>query len=139
MKTKEIIERSQKFIAPYRVTNGKKFRLKDFDPNDTGEAASEDKPRAKELLERGIEVLAELQAYEDMIWNTATDDAPWFVMPADNKWFTRVVVAAAVVDALESLDLRYVLRIVLDRVEAEAKSLRLIVCDLSTSPTVDLA
>ena len=61
MKTKEIIERSQKFIAPYRVTNGKKFRLKDFDPNDTGEATSEDKPRAKELLERGVEVLAELQ------------------------------------------------------------------------------
>ena len=42
-----------------------------------------------------------------MICNTATDDAPWFVVPADNKWFTRVVVAAAVIDALESLDLRY--------------------------------
>jgi PPK2 family polyphosphate:nucleotide phosphotransferase len=279
MKTKEIIERSQKFITPYRITNGKKFRLKDFDPNDTGEATSEDKSRAKELLERGVEVLAELQdvlyaqdqwsillifqamdaagkdgaikhvmsginpqgcqvfsfkspstedlkhdfmwrclkclpergrigifnrsyyeetlvvrvhpefmakqkipkqlitknvwedryedirniehyltrngvvirkfflnvsvgeqkkrflerldnpaknwkfsandsrergfwkdymkAYEDMIYNTATDDAPWFVVPADNKWFTRVVVAAAVIDALESLDLRY--------------------------------
>src|SRR5260370_33543784 len=61
MKTKEIIERSKKFIAPYRVTNGKKLRLKDVDPNDTGEATSEDKSRAKELLERGIEVLAELQ------------------------------------------------------------------------------
>jgi len=279
MKTKEIIERSQKFITPYRVTDGKKFRLKDFDPNDTGETTSEDKPRAKELLERGVEVLAELQdvlyaqdqwslllifqamdaagkdgaikhvmsginpqgcqvfsfkspsaedlkhdfmwrclkclpergrigifnrsyyeetlvvrvhpeflakqkipqklmtkdiwedryedirhiehyltrngvvirkfflhvsadeqkkrflerldnpaknwkfsandapergfwneymkAYEDMICNTATDEAPWFVVPADNKWFTRVVVAAAVIDALESLDLRY--------------------------------
>ena len=215
MKTKEIIERSQKFIAPYRITNGKKFRLKDFDPNDTGEATSEDKSRAKELLERGVEVLAELQdvlyaqdqwsilvifqamdaagkdgaikhvmsginpqgcqvfsfkspsaedlkhdfmwrclkclpergrigifnrsyyeetlvvrihsefmakqkipkqlitknvwedRYEDMICNTATDEAPWFVVPADNKWFTRVVVAAAVIDALESLDLRY--------------------------------
>ena len=279
MKTKEIIERSQKFIVPYQVTNGKKFRLKDVDPSDTGEATSEDKPRAKELLERGVEVLAELQdvlyaqdqwsvllifqamdaagkdgaikhvmsginpqgcqvfsfkspsaedlnhdflwrclkclpergrigifnrsyyeetlvvrvhpellgkqkippqlisknvweeryedirnieryltrngvvirkfflhvsaaeqkkrflerldnpaknwkfssndarergfwkdymkAYEDMICNTATDDAPWYVVPADNKWFTRVVVAAAVVDALASLDLRY--------------------------------
>jgi PPK2 family polyphosphate:nucleotide phosphotransferase len=279
MKTKEIIERSQKFITPYRVTSGKKFRLKDFDPNDTGKATSEDRPRAKELLERGVEVLAELQdvlyaqdqwslllifqatdaagkdgaikhvmsgvnpqgcqvfsfkspsaedlshdfmwrclkclpergrigifnrsyyeetlvvrvhpelmakqkipqklitkniweeryedirnieryltrngvvirkfflnvsageqkkrflerldnpaknwkfssndsrergfwkeymkAYEDMICNTATDDTPWFVVPADNKWFTRVVVAAAVIDALESLDLRY--------------------------------
>jgi PPK2 family polyphosphate:nucleotide phosphotransferase len=279
MKTKEIIERSRKFITPYRVTNGKKFRLKDIHPDDTGETTSEDKPRAKELLERGVEVLAELQdvlyaqdqwsillifqamdaagkdgaikhvmsgvnpqgcqvfsfkspsaedlkhdflwrclkclpergrigifnrsyyeetlvvrvhseflakqkippqlitkniwedrfedirnverylgrngvvirkfflhvsadeqkkrflerldnpaknwkfsandsrergfwkdymnAYEDMICNTATDDAPWFVVPADNKWFTRVVVAAAVIDALESLNLQY--------------------------------
>jgi polyphosphate kinase 2 (PPK2 family) len=48
-----------------------------------------------------------MEAYEDMICNTATDDAPWFVVPADNKWFTRVVVAAAVIDALESLDLHY--------------------------------
>jgi PPK2 family polyphosphate:nucleotide phosphotransferase len=279
MKKKEIIERSQKFIASYRVTDGKKFRLKDVDPNDTGEASSEDKPRAQELLERGIEVLADLQdvlyaqdqwsillifqamdaagkdgaikhvmsgvnpqgcqvfsfkspsaedlkhdylwrclkclpergrigifnrsyyeetlvvrvhpellakqkipqqlmtkniwedryedirnverylarngvvirkfflhvsageqkkrflerldnsaknwkfssadsrergfwkdymkAYEDMICNTATEDAPWYVVPADNKWFTRVVVAAVVIDALASLDLRY--------------------------------
>jgi PPK2 family polyphosphate:nucleotide phosphotransferase len=279
MKTKEIIERSQKFVAPYRVTNGNKFRLKDFDPGDTGEATSEDKPRAKELLEKGVEVLAELQdvlyaqdqwsillifqamdaagkdgaikhvmsgvnpqgcqvfsfkspsvedlnhdflwrclkclpergrigifnrsyyeetlvvrvhpellakqkipprlvtkniwedrfedichveryltrngvvirkfflhvsaaeqkkrfldrldnptknwkfsandsrernfwkdymkAYEDMICNTAAEYAPWYVVPADNKWFTRVVVAAAVIDALASLDLHY--------------------------------
>ena len=279
MKAKEIIERSRKFITPYRVTNGKKFRLKDVHPDDTGETTSEDKSRAKELLERGVEVLAELQdvlyaqdqwsillifqamdaagkdgaikhvmsgvnpqgcqvfsfkspsaedlkhdflwrclkclpergrigifnrsyyeetlvvrvhsellakqkvppqlitkniwedrfedirnverylgrngvvirkfflhvsadeqkkrflerldnpaknwkfsandsrergfwkdymnAYEDMICNTATDDAPWFVVPADNKWFTRVVVAAAVIDALESLNLQY--------------------------------
>jgi len=48
-----------------------------------------------------------MKAYEDMICNTATDDAPWFVVPADNKWFTRVVVAAAVIDALDSLDLQY--------------------------------
>src|SRR6516164_9620603 len=279
MKTKEIIERSQKFITPYRVTNGKKFRLKDFDPDDTGETTSEDKPRAKELLEQGVEVLAELQdvlyaqdqwsillifqamdaagkdgaikhvmsgvnpqgcqvysfksptaedldhdylwrcmkclpnrgqigifnrsyyeevlvvrvhpeflgkqkiplalvtediwqerfedirsferylhrngtkilkfflhvskkeqksrflartenpeknwkfstsdmaerrywdeyqdVYEDMIRNTATKDCPWYVVPADNKWFTRVVVGAAIVDALASLDLAY--------------------------------
>jgi len=46
-------------------------------------------------------------AYEDMIQNTATKDAPWYVVPADNKWFTRVVVAAAVIDALDSLDLAY--------------------------------
>ncbi|HYY28228.1 MAG TPA: polyphosphate kinase 2 family protein [Chthoniobacterales bacterium] len=279
MKTKEIIERSRKFVAPYCVTDGKKFRLKDIDPNDTGESTSEDKPLAKELLEEGVEVLGELQdvlyaqdqwslllifqamdaagkdgaikhvmsginpqgcqvysfkspsaedldhdflwrclrclpergrigifnrsyyeetlvvrvhpellakqkiprqlmskniweerfedirnieryltrngviirkfflhvsageqkkrfleridnpaknwkfssndsrerafwkdymkAYEDMVCNTATDYAPWYVVPADNKWFTRVVVAAVVVDALAELDLRY--------------------------------
>lgn len=279
MKTEEIIERSQKIIAPYRVSSGKNFRLKDVDPDDTGKATSEDKPRAKELLERGVEVLAELQdvlyaqdqwsillifqamdaagkdgairhvmsgvnpqgcqvysfkspsaedlshdffwrclkclpergrigifnrsyyeetlvvrvhpellgkqkipqqlitkniwedryedirnferyltrngvvirkfflhvsaneqkkrflerldnpsknwkfspndsrergfwkdymkAYEDTICNTATDYAPWYVVPADNKWFTRVIVAAVVIDALASLDLRY--------------------------------
>ena len=279
MKKKEIIERSKKLIKPYRVTDGKKFRLKDIDPGGTGDVTSEDKPRAKELLEQGVQVLAELQdvlyaqdqwsillifqamdaagkdgaikhvtsgvnpqgcqvfsfkspsaedlkhdflwrclkclpergrigifnrsyyeetlvvrvhpellakqkippqliskniwedryedirnvegyltrngvvirkfflhvsageqkkrflerlddpaknwkfsandsrergfwkdymnAYEDMICNTATDDAPWYVVPADNKWFTRIVVAAAVIDALDSLDLRY--------------------------------
>jgi len=57
MKKKEIIERSKKFIKPYRVTDGKKFRLKDIDPSDTGDVTSEDKPLAKELLESGIEVL----------------------------------------------------------------------------------
>ena len=46
-------------------------------------------------------------AYEDMIRNTATDDAPWYVVPADNKWFTRLVVSAVVVDTLEELKLSY--------------------------------
>ena len=45
--------------------------------------------------------------YEDMIRNTATPEAPWYVVPADHKWFTRLVVAAAVVDTLEGLDLAY--------------------------------
>ena len=279
MKKEEIIDQSRKFAEPYRVTDATKFRLKDIDPGDMGEATSEDKPRAKELLEAGIQVLAELQdvlyaqdrwavllifqamdaagkdgaikhvmsgvnpqgcqvysfkspsaedlnhdylwrclkclpergrigifnrsyyeetlvvrvhpellakqripqqlitediwderyrdirhvehylsrngvvirkfflhvsadeqkkrflerldnsaknwkfsatdsrergfwkeymeAYEDMIRNTATDYAPWYVVPADNKWFTRVVVAAVVIDALSSLNLRY--------------------------------
>ena len=279
MKKNEIIERSRKFAEPYCVTNSKKFRLKDVDPGDTGEATSDDKPRAKELLETGIQALAELQdvlyaqdrwsvllifqamdaagkdgaikhvmsgvnpqgcqvysfkspsaeelnhdylwrcvkclpergrigifnrsyyeetlvvrvhpellakqkipqqlitkeiwderyrdirhfehylsrngvvirkfflhvsadeqkkrflerldnsaknwkvsatdssergfwkeymeAYENMICNTATDYAPWYVVPADNKWFTRVVVAAVVIDALASLNLQY--------------------------------
>ncbi len=48
-----------------------------------------------------------MEAYEDMIRHTATRDAPWYVVPADNKWFTRVVVAAAVIDALARLDLHY--------------------------------
>jgi len=48
-----------------------------------------------------------MEAYEDMIRNTTTKHAPWYVVPADNKWFTRVVVAAAVVEALASLDLEY--------------------------------
>jgi PPK2 family polyphosphate:nucleotide phosphotransferase len=47
------------------------------------------------------------RSYEDMIRATATEDAPWYVVPADHKWFSRLVVAAAVIDALSSLDLAY--------------------------------
>jgi PPK2 family polyphosphate:nucleotide phosphotransferase len=47
------------------------------------------------------------RAYEDAIRATASDEAPWYVVPADHKWFTRLVVAAAIVDALEELDLHY--------------------------------
>jgi hypothetical protein len=42
-----------------------------------------------------------------MIQHTATPDAPWHVIPADNKWFSRIAVAEAVIDTLESLDLSY--------------------------------
>jgi len=279
MKTKEIIKRARKFAKPFRVTDGKKFRLKDIDPGELLGFTSADKPRAKEVLARGIQALAELQdklyaddkwalllifqamdaagkdgaikhvmsgvnpqgcqvfsfkspsaedldhdylwrcmkclpnrghigifnrsyyeetlvvrvhpeflkkqklpeelitrdiwserfsdirnieqylthngvlvrkfflhlskkeqkrrflerienkeknwkfsaadmnerghwdeyqaAYEDMIRHTATDEAPWYVVPADNKWFTRAVVAAAVIETLASLDLKY--------------------------------
>jgi len=279
MKTKEIIKRARGFVDPFRITDGKDFRLKDIDPGDTLHLKSEDKPAAKEALANGIETLAELQdmlyaqdqwavllifqaldaagkdgaikhvmsgvnpqgcqvysfkgpsseeldhdylwrcmkslpergrigifnrsyyeettavrihpeflraqklpkelvtdkiwdqrfkdisnferyltrngvvvrkfflylskneqkkrflarldrhdknwkfsindakergywndymkAYEDTIRNTATDYAPWYVVPADNKWFTRVVVAAAVIETLASLDLAY--------------------------------
>ncbi len=48
-----------------------------------------------------------MQAYEDMIQNTATPAAPWYVVPADNKWFTRLVVASAIIDTLEKLNLSY--------------------------------
>ena len=46
-------------------------------------------------------------AYEDMIRNTATKHAPWYVVPADNKWFTRLVISSVVVETLESLHLSY--------------------------------
>ncbi len=48
-----------------------------------------------------------MHAYEDTIRNTATDYAPWYVVPANNKWFSRVVVAAAVIETLASLNLAY--------------------------------
>jgi len=48
-----------------------------------------------------------MEAYEQMIQETATKEAPWYVVPADNKWFTRVVVAGAVIETLASLDLAY--------------------------------
>ena len=48
-----------------------------------------------------------MNAYEEMIRRTATKAAPWYVVPADNKWFTRLVVADVLIDALASLDLGY--------------------------------
>lgn len=279
MKTKRVIEASRKLSKPYRITNGKKFRLKDIDPGDTGDLKAQDKSRAKEVLQIGVQALQELQdvlyaqdrwslllifqamdaagkdgaikhvmsgvnpqgcevssfkgpsnedldhdylwrcvkhlpergrigifnrsyyeetlvvrvhpeflaaqklpkecvtkqiwderfqdiralerylhrngtvvvkfflnvskreqqkrfleridnadknwkfsindakergfwddymeAYEETIQETATEDSPWYVVPADNKWFTRVIVAAAVIDTLASLDLHY--------------------------------
>ncbi len=48
-----------------------------------------------------------MEAYEDMVRNTSRERAPWYVVPADNKWFTRLVVVNAMVDALEKLDLQF--------------------------------
>ena len=61
MKLKQVIERARKFCKPYRVDDGKKFRLKDVDPGDTQDLKSDDKPRAKEALATGVEALQELQ------------------------------------------------------------------------------
>jgi polyphosphate kinase 2 (PPK2 family) len=148
---KDFIKKARKIAKPFRVADDR-FRLKDIDPRDTLKFTSEDKPRAKEALAMGVDLLAQLQdmlyaqdrwaillifqamdaagkdgaikhvmsgdakerehwndymeAYEDMIQNTATKHAPWYVVSADNKWFTRVV-AAAVIEALSSLDLHY--------------------------------
>src|SRR5262249_5943631 len=56
-----------------------------------------------------------MRAYEEAIGATASHHAPWFVVPADSRWFTRLVVAAAIVEAVEQLDLTY------PKVDAEKK------------------
>jgi PPK2 family polyphosphate:nucleotide phosphotransferase len=48
-----------------------------------------------------------MRAYEDMIQNTSTKHAPWYVVPADHKWFARLIVAEATIDAMENLDLSF--------------------------------
>ena len=48
-----------------------------------------------------------MSAYEDMITHTATEESPWYVVPADHKWYARAVIAAAIADALASLNLDY--------------------------------
>ena len=48
-----------------------------------------------------------MEAYEDLIRHTATPEAPWVVVPGNKKWFARIVVAAAIIDALEKLDLQF--------------------------------
>lgn len=65
IKMKEVIARSRKFSKPFRVQDGKKFKLKRYDPGDTMGFDSEDKPLAKEALQVGVEALAELQ---DMLY-----------------------------------------------------------------------
>ena len=56
-----------------------------------------------------------MHAFEEAIRATASKQAPWYVVPADNKWFTRLVVAAAIVEAVEELNLTY------PKVDAEKK------------------
>ena len=48
-----------------------------------------------------------MDAYEDMIRTTSSTDAPWYVVPADNKWFARLAVSTVIVDVLDGLDLQY--------------------------------
>jgi len=61
MKTKKIIEAARRLAKPFRVTDGKSFRLKNFDPGDTLDFKADDKDRAKEALQTGVQALAELQ------------------------------------------------------------------------------
>jgi PPK2 family polyphosphate:nucleotide phosphotransferase len=60
-KSREALNRIDRLVSPYRVTKGKKFRLKDIDPGDTAGHGSEEKPRARELLARGVQWLSEEQ------------------------------------------------------------------------------
>jgi PPK2 family polyphosphate:nucleotide phosphotransferase len=48
-----------------------------------------------------------MRAYEEMIRNTSTNSAPWYVVPADHKWFTRLAVSEAIIDRMEELDLSF--------------------------------
>jgi PPK2 family polyphosphate:nucleotide phosphotransferase len=48
-----------------------------------------------------------MEAYEDMIRHTATSEAPWYVVPADHKWFTHIVVSSVIIETLKSLDLAF--------------------------------
>ena len=65
MKKKQIFKEARRFTKPFRITSGKGFRLRDFDPRDTGELESEDKPGSQQLLRRGVETLTEMQ---DMLY-----------------------------------------------------------------------
>src|SRR6185436_7586710 len=65
MKKKDQLKRIEEYIAPYRVTRGKGFSLKDIDPGDTADLKSNDKAEAKEMLGNGVAWLAEQQ---DMLY-----------------------------------------------------------------------
>lgn len=67
-----------------------------------------------------------MAAYEDMIRHTATPHAPWYVIPADDKWVSRAAVAAALIDTMERLDLHYpeVTEAQQKAIEAARKALR---------------
>ena len=79
MNNKKVIKIARKLASPFRVTNGKKFRLKHVDPGDTLRFTSEAKPRAKEALTLGIEALAELQdkLYAQDKWAALQFFKPW--------------------------------------------------------------
>src|SRR5512137_3068139 len=61
MKLAKILKAARSLADPYAVTDGRRFRLKDFDPRDTGPLKGADKPRAAEALHAGIDAMAELQ------------------------------------------------------------------------------
>jgi len=91
----------RKFFLHVSKKEQKKRFLKRLDEEDRNWKFSANDAKEREHWD------AYMEAYEDMIRATATEDAPWYVVPADTKWFTRLVVAAAVIGTLEKLDLHY--------------------------------
>jgi hypothetical protein len=113
-------DRIVELIEPLRVRPGAKVRLpRDYDPGFTGDLVR--KRAGAELLQRidrpeknwkfSAADLRERQfwddyqrAYADMLSNTSTEWAPWYVIPADHKWFARIAAAGTIVNALMELD-----------------------------------
>ena len=90
-----------KFFLNVSKKEQKRRFLERLDQPDKNWKFSEADVRERQLWKQYME------CYEDAIRRTATPWAPWYVVPADNKWFTRLVVAGAIIDALEKLDLHY--------------------------------
>ena len=88
------------FLNVSHAEQKRRFLSRLDDPDKTWKVSSADSPERMHWEEY-------MHAYEEMIRATATPYAPWYVVPADNKWFTRLVVAAATVDALQRMKLAY--------------------------------
>ena len=99
------LARSGTVVRKFYLHMSKKQQKKRFLKR-LSEPAKNWKFSAKDVLERA-HWREYMDAYEDMIRKTSSEEAPWYVVPADNKWYTRIVVADAVVDALESLELKF--------------------------------
>jgi hypothetical protein len=78
MLEKQVLRRIQKYVHPFRITNGKGFRLRDFDPGDT-RGLKMDKGKAAELLQGGTQWLAEEQdmLYAQDRWHCCSSSRPW--------------------------------------------------------------
>ncbi len=90
-----------KFFLHVSKEEQKKRFLDRIDEPDKGWKFNADDIEERKLWDKYME------AYEDMIRNTSADHAPWFVVPADHKWFTRLVVAAAIKDAMAGMKLEF--------------------------------
>jgi PPK2 family polyphosphate:nucleotide phosphotransferase len=88
------------FLHVSKKEQEKRFLERLEDPNKNWKFSMAD------IRERGF-WKAYQQAYEEMIQKTATKHSPWYVVPADNKWFSRLVVASAVIETLGGLDLAF--------------------------------